>query len=133
MNSVNLIGNIGGDLELKQTPNGKSVCNFNLAVKGYNKTDWITIVAWNKTAETICSFLHKGSKVGISGRLDTREYTDKNGTKRKAVEVVADSVHFVESKQGGNGKAVQGNAAPSQDDTGEDDFAEIDDDGDLPF
>lgn len=124
MNSVNLIGNIGADPELKQTQSGKSVTSFNLAVKGFgDKTDWFTIVAWNKTAELICKYFNKGSKIGISGRLEVREYTDKQGNNRKAVEVVANDITFIESK--GDGKQLAADAQV--------DFVEIDEGGDLPL
>lgn len=108
MNSVNLIGNIGNDLELKRTNGDKGVCNFNLAVGGYNRTDWISIVAWEKTAETICAHLKKGSKIGVTGSLRTRKYTDKDGNNRTVTEVVAENVSFVESKPSGNSEASSG-------------------------
>ena len=119
MNSAQLVGRIGKDLELRQTQSGKSVCSFSLAVSDYKETTWIDIVAWGKTAETICQYMQKGSMIGIVGRIQTRKYTDKQGNNRTATEVVADRMHFVESKNSG-GKPT-------------DTFEEVDNDGDLPW
>ena len=125
MNSVNLIGNIGNPPEMRQTQSGKAVCTFSLAVRGYNDTtDWIPITAWNKTAELTCQHCGRGSKIGVTGRLSAREYTDKNGNKRTAMEVVADSIDFTESKKS------RETAPPTTE------FAELDDSEDsdsLPF
>jgi single-strand DNA-binding protein len=98
MNNVSLIGNIGTDIELKTTPTGKNVCTFPLAVKDRERTLWINIVAWNKTAELCEKYLMKGSQVGIEGRIAVREYTNKNNEKRKIVEVIADEITFIGKK-----------------------------------
>ena len=128
MNNWQGIGNIGADLELRHTENGKAVCSFNIAVKEYNKTIWVTVVAWNKTAEAICQYCEKGSKIGVSGRLDVREWTDKEGQKRRSTEVVANSVDFL------GGKKERNNASGDDCAPGDSDFAELDgDDGFLPF
>lgn len=130
MNSVNLVGNIGNDLELKQTQSGKSVCSFNLAVKGFgDKTNWLTVVCWGKTAELVCSYQKKGSQIAISGHIDTRSYEDKTGSKRTATEVVADNVFFVGVKSQGQSGA---SAVNEQTGTQQGDFEEVETD-DLPF
>lgn len=100
MNSINLIGNICQDVELKQTNSGKSVVQFNLAVKRpftKDTTDFIPVVIWNQPAEYIARYAHKGTKIAVSGKLTTRIYEDKNGNKRTAFEVVADSAEICES------------------------------------
>lgn len=127
MNSINLIGNICANLELKQTNSGKSVVQFNLAVQrpfAKDTTDFIPVVAWNQTAEFLCKYGKKGSKVAVSGKLTTRNYEDKNGNKRTAFEVVADTAELcggkneaeqAQTEQGGQAyipdayKAPQGN------------------------
>lgn len=100
MNSINLTGNICHDLELKQTNSGKSVINFNLAVKRpYSKdtTDFIPVVVWEQPAEYLSKYAHKGSKIAISGKLTSRNYEDNNGNKRTAFEVLADTVEICET------------------------------------
>lgn len=101
-NKVILIGNLVGDPELKQTPNGVSVTSFRIAVgRRFAKdgeTDFIDIVAWRGTAEFICKYFTKGKPILICGALQTRAWTDQNGNKRYATEVVADEASFVESK-----------------------------------
>lgn len=103
-NKVILIGNLCADPELKQTPNGVSVTSFSLAV-GRRKvkdqepqTDFINIVAWRNTAEFICKYFQKGKSILIVGFLQTRSWTDNEGNKRYATEVVADEAQFVEKK-----------------------------------
>ena len=94
-------GRLTADVELKQTPSGVSVCAFSIAVnrKGAdNKTDFIDIVAWRQTAEFICKYFKKGSSICIVGSLQKRDWTDKNGQKRYATEVIADEASFVDSK-----------------------------------
>lgn len=125
MNTVNLMGNIGKDIELKTTPSGKSVCSFSLAVRRTKDvTDWINVVAWEKTAEMIANNFSKGSKIAITGSIQTRNYEDKQGNKRTAVDVVADRVFFTESK--GHSAEVEKPATIGG-------FEVQDDDSDLPF
>lgn len=98
MNSINLVGRIAQDLELKKTQSDISVCAFTLAVnrpKVKDVTDFINCVAWRQSAEYLCKYGVKGSMVAISGTLQTRKYEDKNGNKRTAFEVVADSLNLV--------------------------------------
>jgi single-strand DNA-binding protein len=130
LNVAVLMGRLTKDPELRQTPNGVSVTTFTIAVdrnytpKGQERqADFIDIVAWRNTAEFVCKYFRKGQLVAVQGSIQTRSYTDRDGNKRKAVEIVADSVHFAESKR---------NDSPYQksDDGG---FEEIPDDNDLPF
>ena len=102
MNSVNLIGNICGDFELRQTTSGKSVTQFTLAAKRpYSKdiTDFIPIVCYEQPAEFLTRYAKKGTKVAVSGKLTSRNYEDKNGNKRTAFEVVADVAEICEPKE----------------------------------
>lgn len=99
MNSINLLGRIGMNPELKNLESGNSVTSFNLAVKGRgDKTSWIRITAWNKTAELLSKYVKKGDMIGITGRLDVREY-EKDNEKRTIYEVIAEQVHFCGSKK----------------------------------
>ncbi len=104
LNTVILMGRATTDIELKLTPSGVAVCNFTLAVdrpkfKDKEKeTDFIDIVCWRNTAEFVSRFFGKGTLMAIEGTLQVRSYTDKDGKHRKAVEVVADEVHFAEKK-----------------------------------
>lgn len=155
LNVICLMGRLVADPELRHTPNGIATCTFRIAVDRNfvrqgeeRKADFIDIVAWRQTAEFVCKYFHKGSLVAVNGSLQTRNYEDKNGNKRTAYEVVADNVHFAESRNssgGGNYAAGNGSyAAPAQRPAAEqqpvsyaagtaDDFAVIDDNEDLPF
>lgn len=123
-NRAILVGRLTADPELKQTPSGTSVCSFTLAVgrkfqkNGEREADFLDIVAWRGTAEFVCKHFRKGQKIGVEGSIQARSYTDREGTKRRAWEVVADGVFFVESKRTGQGDA---------------DFTPIEAPDDLPF
>lgn len=105
-NKVILIGNICSDPELKQSQSGISVCSFSIAVNRRmsknNECDFITIVAWRQQAEFVCKYFKKGKHILVCGQIQTRSWTDKQGNKRIATEVVADEVSFVESKDSGS-------------------------------
>lgn len=101
INKVILTGRITHDIEIRQTPSGNSVTQFSIAVeRSYAKqgeerqTDFITIVAWNKTAEFIGRYFAKGRSIAVIGQLRSRTYDDKNGTKHYVTEVFADEVQF---------------------------------------
>ena len=99
MNNVVLIGNISTDLELKQTMNGKSVCQFNLAINGYGeKTDFVPVQVWNKQAENLVKFQQKGSKIGGVGRISVDNY-EQEGQKKTFTKVIAHEVEFLGTKQ----------------------------------
>jgi single-strand DNA-binding protein len=98
MNSINIVGRVAQDLELKKTQNDVSVCTFSVAVsrpKVKDVTDFINCVAWRQSAEYLCKYGIKGSMVAISGSLQTRKYEDKDGKKRTVFEVVADSLNLI--------------------------------------
>ena len=103
LNTAILMGRLTADPELRHTPSDVAVTSFTLAVdRSYVKSgadrqvDFIDIVAWRSTAEFVCRYFHKGQLVAVQGSIQTRSYTDKEGNKRKAFEVVADNVHFAE-------------------------------------
>ncbi len=138
-NLVVLTGRLTADPELKTTPNGISVTTFSIAVNrnyrsgGENQADFINIVAWRQTAEFITKYFKKGNLIGIEGSIQTRSYTDKNGNKRTAFEVVANNVQFVESKR--DTGAASDNVPASFSNADSNDFADLGDatDDDLPF
>src|SRR6266571_5544555 len=108
LNKIMLIGNLGKDPELNVTSDGTPVTKFSLAVNRSYKTnsgekkeetEWFNIVAWRQLAEVTERYLHKGSKVYVEGRLTQRKYTDRDGVQRTAVEVHANDVQFLDSKQ----------------------------------
>jgi single-strand DNA-binding protein len=99
MNSVNIIGRLTKDPELKYTTEGKAVCSCCIAVDGYKKddVDFIPIKAWAKQAEFMANYLKKGSKVGITGRISVRPY-EKDGKKLTFTEVIVENVQGLDSK-----------------------------------
>ena len=106
LNVVAIIGRMVKDPELKTTNSGKSVCSFRIAndsgykdASGQIQTNWLDVTAWGKTAEFICKYFPKGSLIAIDGRLQTRQYQDKSGQNRTAVEIVAQNVSFCGSKE----------------------------------
>ena len=105
LNNISLIGRLTADPELRTTPTGSSVISFCLAVqRDYVKqgeerqADFIDCVAWNQTAEIISRFMHKGSSLAVTGRLQTRVYEDREGNKRKVSEVNVQNVSFIDKK-----------------------------------
>lgn len=103
LNRAILMGRLTADPELRYTQSNTPITSFALAVnRSYGKeqqADFIDVVAWNKTAEFVCQYFRKGLLVAVEGRLQTRLWEDKQGNKRKSVEVVADRVYFAESKK----------------------------------
>ena len=132
---TSVMGRIGKDLELRRTQSGKAVTSFPIAVDRDGKdagTDWFDVVAWERTAEFAAQYCAKGRKVVVDGRLQARDWTDKDGNKRRAVEIIANSVYFADSKpQEGPASYSPASYSPASSSPGE--FAEIEDDGDLPF
>ena len=101
MNSVNLVGRITADPELKQTTSGKSVISFSLAVKRprvKDTTDFLKIIAWTHTAEYVAKYAHKGDTLAVSGVITDREY-EQNGRKAHSVEIIADEVQVLGNRQ----------------------------------
>ena len=143
LNNAVIMGRLVAQPELKTTGSGISVTSFTVAVdRRFNKqgeekqADFIDIVAWRNTAEFVCKYFNKGSMIAVQGSIQTRLYEDKDGNKRKAVEIVADTVSFCGSKN--DNAASDQNAAPNYAaaataaDAG--DFTEIPEpEDDLPF
>lgn len=109
MNHIVLIGRLTRDPELRYTPNGTAVANFDLAVErpvpnqaGEKEADFIRIIAWKKVAENCANYLSKGRLVAIEGRLQIRSYEDANGQKRRVAEVIANNVQFLERGKSGS-------------------------------
>lgn len=134
LNETIITGRFTDTPELKTTPSGKSVTSFTLANNtGYGdneRTNWIDCVAWNKTAENICKFFTKGSRITVVGELTTRQYEDKNGNKRKAVEVLVNKFEFMDGKKEENQTDPLAELSQKIENAG---FEEIDDTEDLPF
>lgn len=111
LNTITIMGRLTRSPELKTTPSGASVTNFTLAVDrdfknketGERETDFIDCTAWRGTADFVTRYFTKGSMAVVSGRLQFREYTDKDGNKRRAAEVVAENVYFGDSNNGNRG------------------------------
>ena len=104
INKVFIKGNISSEVELKQTQSGTSVCSFNVAVNRFTreneaKADFFTVVAWQQKAEFVSRYFKKGSGIVIVGRLENREWTDKQGNKRISTEIIAEEIDFVGSKE----------------------------------
>lgn len=157
LNVVAIMGRLARDPELRQTTTGKNVASFRIAcdrgrrdANGQSQADWIDVVAWDRQAEFVCKYFQKGSLIVVDGRLQTRTYQDKTGANRTAVEVVANNINFAGPKSSnaapmgdaGYGApmaapasrpAVQQAPAPSYSAGSNDDFALIEDEGDLPF
>ena len=111
VNKVILMGNLTRDVEVRTTASGQSVANFSLAVsrswrgqdgQQQDQTSFINCVAWGKVGDIIAQYVHKGSPLLVSGRLDQRSYQDKDGNKRSAVEVVVEDFNFVGSGRSDN-------------------------------
>jgi single-strand DNA-binding protein len=150
-NKVILIGNMTADPELKQTAGGISVCSFTIAInrrfakadQAQQSVDFINIVTWRQSAEFVSKYFKKGNPILVCGQLQTRTWTDNQGMKRYATEVVADEVSFVTSaSQNGSQSAPAGNGstytpdaygAPAFNSSGSANFEEIPSDSDLPF
>ena len=147
LNKIILMGRLTRDPELRRTGTGTAVTSFSLAVdrdfksqSGEKETDFIDIVAWRSTAEFVSKYFTNGRMAVVEGRLQIRDWTDKDGGKRRSAEVVADNVYFGDSKRDGGDSSgysaapAYKNAAPSNFNAGGSDFAEIgEDDGELPF
>ncbi|RGX55765.1 MULTISPECIES: single-stranded DNA-binding protein [Anaerotruncus] len=121
LNRAILMGRLVADPELRQTPNGVSVCSFRIAVDrnyssrgGERQADFIDIVAWRQSAEFVSKYFNKGKMIIVEGSIQTRSYEDKNGNKRTAVEVVADNVQFGESKSASSSSQSYSAPAPTQ-------------------
>ena len=151
LNRIILMGRLTRDPELRRTGSGTAVTSFSLAVdrdfksqSGEKETNFIDIVAWRQTAEFVSRFFTKGRMAVVEGRLQLRDWTDRDGNKRRTAEVLAEHVYFGDSKRDAEsgGAYTPGyapapashSAAPSNFSASGSDFAEIgEDDGELPF
>lgn len=132
LNKVIIMGRLTQDPELRRTQGGTAVTSFTMAVdrdfksqSGEKETDFIDVVAWRNTGEFAAKYLAKGRMAAVEGRIQVRDWQDKDGNRRKSVEVVADNVYFGDSKR---------DSKPQESRTvDEPEFDEIEDDGDLPF
>jgi len=150
LNCAVIMGRLVADPELRTTTSGISVISFRVAVERNfvrqgeeRQADFIDVVAWRQTAEFVSRYFRKGSMIAVQGSIQTRNYEDKNGNKRTAVEIVADNVSFCGSKAesgtaGGNTARYEQPARPQSaapafaaGSTG--DFSDIQDDDELPF
>ena len=146
LNRVVIMGRLTRDPELRRTQTGTAVTSFSLAVdrdfksreRGEKATDFIDVVAWRQTAEFVCQYFAKGRMAVVEGRLQIRDWKDKDGNNRRSAEVVADNVYFGDSKRDGAsggdyappayGSPVSTYSAPAGGG-----IAEIEEDGELPF
>lgn len=156
INIVAIMGRLVADPELRTTPAGHSVCSFRIACeRSYSKpgeqrqADFIDIVAWRQQADFVSKYFQKGSMIAVEGSLQTRQYQDKQGSKRTAVEVVANNISFAGAKRQDvqsapsyeqqtknhvqQAKAAQNVPQPTYTQGSMDDFAVISDNDDLPF
>ena len=141
INRVVLVGRLTRDPELRRTQNGTAVTSFTMAVDrdfknadGTKDTDFIDVVAWRNTAEFVSKYFAKSRMAVVEGRLQLRDWTDKDGNKRRNAEVLADNIYFGDSKKEGDssgGYKAAGKAVDVEPEAG--DFAEVEDDGDIPF
>ncbi|MFC0905524.1 single-stranded DNA-binding protein [Clostridium sp. MT-14] len=139
MNKVVLIGRLTKDPELKFTQNtGTAVATFNLAVnrrfkkEGQQEADFIPIVVWGKQGESVANYMNKGKLIGVSGRIQTRSYEAKDGSRRFVTEVVSEEIQFLEW---GDKNKAKSNTGTSNDLADDYDYSGITpvDDGDIPF
>ena len=156
LNVVAIMGRLVADPELRTTPAGYSVCSFRIACdRSYvqqgqeRQADFIDIVAWRQQADFVSKYFQKGSMIAVEGSLQTRQYQDKQGSKRTAVEVVANNISFAGAKRQDSqsvpsyeqqttsyvqqAKAAQNASQPAYTQGSMDDFAVISDNDDLPF
>ncbi|MBO5953318.1 MAG: single-stranded DNA-binding protein [Oscillospiraceae bacterium] len=141
LNHITIMGRMTRDPELRRTGSGVAVASFTLAVDrdfsgkdgGEKETDFIDCVAWKGTGEFVSKYFAKGSMAVVSGRLQIRDWTDKDGNKRRSAEVVANNVYFGDSKRSADNTSSVPNYASSYGAPAQD-FAQLtDDDAQLPF
>lgn len=136
LNHITIMGRLTRDPELRRTQSGTAVASFSLAVDrdvknqdGSRSADFIDCVAWRGTAELVSKYFSKGRMVGVSGRLQIRDWTDKDGGKRRSAEVVAENVYFADSR-----KEDESHPAYREQPSSVGDFAEVsEEDGECPF
>ena len=136
LNRIIIMGRLTKDPELKHTPNAVAVCSFSLAVDreykekdGSKKTDFIDVVAWRTTAEFAAKYFSKGRMAVVEGALQIREWTDKDGNKRRNAEVIAENMFFADSKK----ETTAGGYDPRAGRAVNSGFVQLSDDEDVPF
>ena len=144
LNKIIVMGRLTKDPELRRTQGGTAVTSFSVAVdrdfksqSGERETDFIDVVAWRQTAEFVSKYFTKGRMAVVEGRLQIRDWTDRDGGKRRSAEIIAENVYFGDSKHDSSapsgGMPASGHSASAPSD-GHSDFAEIgEEDGELPF
>lgn len=138
LNNIDVMGRLVADPEIRTTPSDKKVANFRIAVDhdfknketGERGCDFFSVTAWNGTAEFVAQYFGKGDQMVINGRLQSRQYQDKENVTRTAIEIVANNVYFCGGKKSDGAPSEHANAHPAAQPSGE--YAESDD-GDLPF
>lgn len=150
INKVILVGNLGADPEMRTMPSGKAVANIRIATseswtdkatgEKKDRTEWHTVVLFDKVGEIAGKYLKKGSQVYIDGRLRTRKWQDKEGHDRYSTEIVANEMQMLGSRQGNGGDSTDSRPAPRQERSGSDSIPEEripsghdDFDDDIPF
>ena len=144
LNRITIMGRLVKDPELRRTQSGVAVTSFRMAVDrdfksqdGSKQADFFDVVAWRNTAEFVSKYFAKGRMAVVEGRLQSRDWTDKDGNKRVAIEIVADNIYFGDSKRdsasGGDYSAPAYGGAESYSAPAAGGFAEIEEDGELPF
>ena len=142
VNKVILVGNLGRDAELRYTPGGAAVATLNLATteiwndkegQRQEKTEWHRVILWGKQAETLNQYLQKGKQIYVEGRLQTRQWDDKDGNKRYTTEVRGDRVVLLSSGSGGGGGGSRGGSMRSEMPHGEPDAVPELSEDDIPF
>ena len=129
MNFVGMLGRLTKDVDLRITKNGTSVASFTLAVNrkfakdGEQQADFISVIAWGKTADFCEKYFSKGQQIALTGRIQTRSWDDQEGKKRYSTEVVAEQVYFAESKRKYEDQSIRENEP----------VIDLDDDEDVPF
>ncbi len=139
LNRIVIMGRLGHEPEVRYTQSGKPVASFSLAVdrdfkdkaSGERATDWIDVVAWDAKAKFVQQYFHKGQQAVVEGRLQIRDYTGRDGTHRRAAEVVADNLYFAGAKAAApsEGNAPEESLPPESGES----FSELEDEGELPF
>ena len=139
LNRIVIMGRLGHEPEVRYTQSGKPVASFSLAVdrdfkdkaSGERATDWIDVVAWDAKAKFVQQYFHKCQQAVVEGRLQIRDYTGRDGTRRRAAEVVADNIYFAGAKAAApsEGNAPEESLPPEPGES----FSELEDEGELPF
>lgn len=138
LNNLAIQGRLACNPEMRQTTTGKSVASFRIAcsrgrkdANGHDLVDWIPVVVWDGRAEFVCKYFQKGDMIILAGRVQSRTYTDKNGSNRSVLELVANEVDFAGSKSSGGGSNSVPAGGSYNEPTAQ--YDEIEDEGDLPF